>query len=78
MSHFDLQATMLEAIGCDVSGYGETVFDQTDPDRRRLYYMTASDGKQDRAIKEFEISGDALDFSSWRLTGREWEIPPEE
>lgn len=78
VSHFDLQATILEAIGCDVSGYGETVFDQTDPDRRRLYYMTASDGKQDRAIKEFEISGDALDFSSWRLTGREWEIPPEE
>ena len=49
-----------------------------DPDRTRYYYMTAARSDQVYvAIKEYAIEGDALDFSNWDLTGREWEIPTE-
>ena len=76
VSHYDLQATVVEAMGGDPSAYGSTLFDEHDPLEPRYYLMTAvqPDGTY-VAYKEYEIVGDALDFDNWRLTGREWEIP---
>ena len=76
VSHFDFQATVIDAVGGDASAFGQTVFESDDPDRVRHYFMTAVRSDQTYvAIKEFEIRGDALDFGNWTLTGREWEIP---
>ena len=76
VSHFDFQATVIGAMGGDASEYGQTVFEADDPDRTRYYYMTAVRPDQVYvAIKEYAITGDALDFADWELTGREWEIP---
>ena len=76
VSHFDFQATVIDAMGGDASEYGQTVFEADDPDRTRCYYMTAVRPDQVYvAIKEYAITGDALDFADWELTGREWEIP---
>lgn len=78
VSHMDFQATVLEAMGGESGRYGETVFEIDDPNRKRLYYMTTSDGRHDTGIKEMEIAGDALDFSTWRFTGNDWPITPPE
>ena len=76
VSHFDFHATVIDAMGGDASQYGQTVFQSNDPNRTRYYYMTAVTPEQVYvAIKEYAITGDALDFSNWQLTGREWEIP---
>lgn len=76
VSHYDLQATVVEAMGGDPSAYGSSLYDEHDPLEPRYYLMTAvqPDGTY-VAYKEYEIVGDAMDFSNWRLTGREWEIP---
>lgn len=71
--HVDYPATVIDAVGGDSSKWGETVFEVTDGARTRYYYMTASDGKRDRALKEFEINGDVLDFDNWQLTGNIWD-----
>lgn len=78
VTHFDIQATVVDALGGDGAAYGENLFQPHDPDRVRRYLMTAvqPDGTY-VAYKEYEIVGDALDFSNWHLTGREWEIPDE-
>lgn len=70
--HVDYPATVIEAVGGDSSKYGLTVFDEHDENRVRYYYTTTHDGKIDGDIKEYEITGRALDFDSWYLTGREW------
>ena len=79
VSHMDFHPTVIEAMGGDSEKYGDTVFEIDDPNRKRLYYMTTSNGKHDTGIKEIEVDGDALDFSAWHLTGNEWPIiPPED
>lgn len=40
--------------------------------------MTTSNGRHDTGIREIEISGDALDFNNWKLTGNDWPITPPE
>lgn len=79
ISHMDFQPTVIEAIGGNSDKYGDTVFEIDDPDRKRLYYMTTSNGKHDTGIREIEIDGDALDFDTWKFTGNDWPIiPPED
>ncbi len=79
-SHMDIPATIYEAIGVPAfanggpSANGTSVFALTDAPRERAYYETLSDGSHNFAIREFSISGHALDFSTWDLTGREWAI----
>lgn len=74
VSHVDLPATMIQAMGGDSSKYGQTVF-EIDPaaPRTRYHYMLTHDG-DDHTIKEYAINGYALDWKSWSLTGREWEV----
>lgn len=78
VSHMDFHPTVIEAIGGDSDAYGDTVFEINDPGRKRLYYMTTSNGRHDTGIREIEISGDALDFNNWKLTGNDWPITPPE
>ncbi|WP_139652359.1 YidC/Oxa1 family membrane protein insertase [Raoultibacter phocaeensis] len=76
VSHMDFQPTVLDAMGADSEKYGDTIFEIDDPNRKRLYYMTTSNGKHDTGIREIEIDGDALDFNTWKLTGNDWPIIP--
>lgn len=79
VSHMDFQPTVIEAVGGESDKYGDTIFEIDDLDRKRLYYMTTSNGKHDTGIREIEIDGDALDFDNWKLTGNDWPIiPPED
>ena len=79
VSHDDLFATILEAFSCkDTTGYGsgETLADQHEKtERTRIHYYTAIDQKiHEVALVEYEIDGDAMDFSTWHKTGRYWDV----
>lgn len=79
VSHDDLFATILQAFSCeDTTGYGsgETLADQHEKEERpRLHYYTALDRKTyEVALVEYEIDGDAMDFSTWHKTGRYWDV----
>ena len=72
-SHWDLQATILEAAGAPdevVALHGTTVWDAP-KGRERLFYMTnALEWEGD--IVEYRIDGDSRDISTWHPTGRRW------
>lgn len=76
VSHMDVLPTVIGAVGGSTEPYGKTIFEINDPNRKRLYYMTTSNGKHDTGIREIEITGNALDFSTWQLTGNDWPIEP--
>lgn len=78
VSHLDLQATILDAMGLDYSEYSEreewagySMLGYIDPDRVR-YYLTTDSMEDLTAVqfREYEIDGNALDWSNWRETGR--------
>ena len=76
VSHWDLQATMLEAMGAapqTVAQYGVSVWN-VPKERKRLFYMTVSTERRDSGIVEVSIEGDAQDFSAWHPTGRVWDV----
>ena len=79
VSHFDLQPTILDAMGLDYSKYtnkeeyeGYSMFRPIDPARERLYVTTDSEGLQEMQFREYIIKGNALDFDNWFETGRTW------
>lgn len=75
--HVDLAATLLEAAGGDASAYGGmNMFDVPDAERPRDYNATAVVGPEHEYtfIKQWEITGDALDWENWRETGVKWPI----
>jgi hypothetical protein len=83
VSHLDLQATMLYGMGAPQSvldTYGEystpIQFRDDPPDRPRYHDITTSDGKHDTSIVQYEITGDARDFSNWHLDGKKWDFTP--
>lgn len=78
VSHLDLQATILDAMGLDYSEYsqrdewaGYSMFGYIDPDRVR-YYLTTDSLEDLTAVqfREYEIDGNALDWENWHETGR--------
>ena len=78
VSHLDLQATVLDAMGLDYSKYasrgewsGYSMFDDIDPARKR-YYLTTDSLEDLTAVsfREYLIDGNALVWSSWSETGR--------
>ena len=73
--HVDLPGTLEWAIGKTPSN--PTVFDATDGDRKRYFLYTNHDGHTDYELVEYEIDGDANDFSSWHETGRSWKVDME-
>ena len=78
MSHLDLQATILDAMGLDWSESanrdewaGYSMFGPIDPNRKR-YYLT-TDSLPDLtavAFREYLIDGNSLDWNNWSETGR--------
>ncbi|QOS67176.1 hypothetical protein GS424_011615 [Eggerthella guodeyinii] len=71
-SHLDFEATVIEAMGMDAANYGTSLFALTDESRTRPYYAMLCEGVNEVAIQEFEIEGNALDFSGWHPTGKQW------
>ena len=78
VSHLDLQATILDAMGLDYSEYssreewaGYSMFGEIDPDRKR-YYLTTDSLEDLTAVqfREYLIDGNALDWKNWSETGR--------
>lgn len=75
--HVDLARTLIEAMGGDGSAYGGmNVFDVGDEPRTRYYCATSVVGPEHEYtyIKQWEITGDVLDWESWRETGVKWPI----
>ena len=70
--HVDLPATLRAAFGVETSE--PTVFDVTDEPRERYFYWIdhSEVDKMDHWLREWKITGDALDFSNWHSTGRNW------
>ena len=87
--HVDLPATLEWAVGAwsgsatDATGSstvmadGKPVFEVTDGDRPRLFYWNDHDGKVDWHLVEYEVDGEANEFSSWHETGRVWDVDME-
>ena len=80
VSLFDLQATVLDAMGLDYSYYtnkeeyeGYSMLRPIDPNRVRLYVTTDSEGLQEMYFREYVIVGNALDWDNWSETGRMWD-----
>ena len=73
--HVDLPATLEWAIGKTPSG--PTVFEATEGERKRYFLYTNHDGHTDYELVEYEIDGDANDFSNWHETGRSWKVDME-
>lgn len=75
VSQKDFHATVLWALGDkNYSDYGRTFFEiPEDEDRvRNFYFRIAYDGSPDESLIEYEINGDARDFSNWKLTENRW------
>ena len=78
VSHLDLQATILDAMGLDWSEYssrdewaGYSMFGYIDPARVRYYLTTDSEPDLTEVqFREYRIDGNALDWSNWHETGR--------
>lgn len=76
--HVDYPAMVIEAVGGESSKYGATPFVASlDPERKRYYWTTTSDGKQDTSWVKYEISGDVHDFGNWKQTGDVIPIAPQ-
>ncbi|MEG0376309.1 MAG: hypothetical protein RR672_11820 [Raoultibacter sp.] len=73
-SHYDILPTVVDAVGGDFGHYeGVPIDELTDGPRPRNYVMNLCDGKVDVALLEYRVEGQALDFSTWKKTGRIWE-----
>ena len=78
VSHLDLQATVLDAMGLDYSEYssrdewaGYSMLRDIDPDRKRYYLTTDSEPDLTEVqFREYLIDGNALDWDNWSETGR--------
>ena len=78
VSHLDLQATVLDAMGLDYSEYssrdewaGYSMLRPIDPTRKRYYLTTDSEPDLTEVqFREYLIDGDALDWNNWSETGR--------
>lgn len=85
--HIDLPATLEWAVGAwngtdtdGACGSSSVLADSTpvsmvtDGPRPRYFFWNNHDGKHDLNFLEYEVNGDANDFSDWRLTGRRWNV----
>jgi hypothetical protein len=75
--HADLSATLVGAMGGDPSTWGTPVYDVPDEPRTRYYNATSVLVDQNYtydSIRQWEITGDVLDWSNWHETGVTWPI----
>ena len=73
VSHDDLQATVIAAIGGDHAKYGSTLFEISDPNRVRYFDALTNAGDEGQRFVEYAITGDVLDLSNWKKTGNVWQ-----
>ncbi len=71
VSHENIIATIVDAVGADSSAYGYTLEEAPQTSTRYFYHITTIEDRVD-VIWEFEIIGDANDISNWRYTGNYW------
>ena len=79
VSHDDLFRTIYNALGIsDGNTYGSgkalTDFSENEPRVRTHYFSAIDKGTREVALIEYEIDGDAYDFSTWHKTGKWWDI----
>lgn len=79
VSHDDLFATVYAALSCpggQAYGSGTALADHAEGEKRvRTHYYSAIDNKtREVELVEYEIEGDAYDFSNWHKTGKRWDI----
>ena len=74
VSHADFFATILQAMGQDASGYGDTIYDQAEGEQRvrDFYHITHDAGSIIKSVIGYRIGADALNFDDWELTGDTW------
>lgn len=73
VSHDDLQATVIDAMGGDSEKYGSTLFQIDDPKRVRYFDALTSTEERGQHFVEYAISGNVLDIDSWEKTGNTWQ-----
>ena len=71
ISHANLIATLVEAVGADASAYGPTLADAPQEAARLTYHITTIEDRV-KEVWEFEVVGDANDIANWRYTGNHW------
>ncbi len=75
VSHDDVQATVIDAMGGDSQRYGSTVFeiDRSDSsDRVRYFDALTNAGGEGQRFVEYAVSGNVSDLSTWEKTGNTW------
>jgi len=70
---YDVLPTVIQAVGGDAGSYGPTLFEQSDGNRDRYYYLTHCVNNYDILVEEYLINGFVLDESSWTATGNVWD-----
>lgn len=77
IAHTDFIPTILNGFSLDYDDYGETVFEiPANSDRDRYYYYSAlySDEDGEIELREYKVTGDARNDSSYHFTGNTWNI----
>ncbi len=77
VSHTDFIPTVLDGFSLDYSAYGNTVFDiEETAVRERYYYYSALNSNEEGEIelREYKVTGDARQPSSYQYTGNRWDI----
>lgn len=77
VSQEDFRATVLWALGDEnYSDFGRTFFEISEDEERirNFYFRVSYEGKPEERLIEYEITGDARDFSNWSLTGKSWRV----
>lgn len=74
VSHEDLQATIMKAVGGDWEKYGTPLELVSNSDRQRDAYMITADKGYTVDILKYQIDGNVLDFNNWSFTGETWNV----
>lgn len=75
--HNDLFSTVYQGLGLNSYRSEPAIYEIPEgSERERYYYHTAQFNATDGevALREYKITGNAEDFSSWQLTGKYWDI----
>ena len=75
VSHEDLFAHVLTAMGQSAEGFAPTTFDsfaEGDERTRDFYYITHDQSAHIHSLLGYKVDGDVLDFDNWTFTGDVW------
>ncbi len=68
VSQENFRATVMQAAGLDETEFGRSILDVNEEETpvRKFFFRTNAGGGGEHFLKEYEIIGDAKDFSSWK------------